>query len=631
MKKTILVILVAGFFSASYAQTESVHLHFDKTICYPADTAWFTAYIFDNNTLSNFSKNLYVELYDESNHLSLRKVFLIANGMSMGQLELPKKVGMYWIRSYTRNSSYFLQSLTIRGVDNAVVVRNLLDYKESPVTTEASGLLINSQYNKKGISCTIFPENSSPYNNQPFKLILKYYNTKIGDYAFIINQGRQRNILISPDSLRGYVHGYVSLLFYNSDTLVAKQDLFIPQREVPAQLIKEGDGYIFRINDSTNWTYSLSVVNTSAFSPSGNIEHSLSVPATSRVIDTSYLTFHATVSSTKGKEGLIKDADLVVALGKDSLSNIRLLPIDHLGKISYSGLRFFGTSNLNYLLNGYTGDKVSDIKITLTPEEYPEFTAPDSTDYESDTLNIIASLNLPNLDTLKYLKPVYVEASYKKALDNRYTTGRFSWPAHFSYDLIHADKYNYSILDYLQLELPWFGYNPFGNVSPGFKFKPVIFYLDEQVINWRELFNIHIKELAYVKVIEDFIDDDPYIRSVAGIDGDKLPTLANPYGTDNSPSAMICLYTPKGKDLRFMPGKLLTVPIKGYDQPQSWSYADRATLLWAPYNKAHEYRFALPSTNSSSFKLIVEGANKNGEVLHFERELSQDFLSINQK
>jgi len=619
--KGLITLSLVVWLSYGHGQTESVYLHMDKTLCYPGDTVWFRGYIFDGNYLSKISTNLYVELFDNANQLINRRCFPVNTGSSVGQMEFPKKSGLYWLRAYTQNSNFFLESVTIRGLDNRVIIRRKIDEPKSFCVTEECGLLFNSKYAKEGISTTIFPTNTSKYYGKELELVCSYNNFEIARDQFVID-GHQKNIIISQDSLKNFVHGFVKLLFYNADTLITAQDILLPCRSIPIEIIKDTGGYILKINDSANWKYSLAIFKPELHDRSSNIGAALSFPGTARKGDTSYLVYNGIVKSTLGKKAVIKNEELVVMLEKDSFKTTKLLSIDSFGHFNLSGLYFFDTAHFHYMLNGYIGDRLSDIEVSFPLPISPEFAPPDASSIEYDTLIISAQIELPRLDSLKYLKPVYVVADYRKALDNRYTTGRFSWPAHFRYDLIRANKYNYAILDYLRTELPFFDFDITGRYPPGFKNRPVTIYLDEMLVNWQELFNVHINELAYVKVIEDFVDDNPFIRAVSGIGADKLPTLGDPYGSDNGPSAMICIYTRKDKDLRGVQGKLLSIPIKGYDRPKEWRMPDRSTYLWVPFINAKEYKFTLPIGNSDPFELVAEGVDAFGETFHFEKRIN---------
>ncbi|MFX1704987.1 hypothetical protein PV783_13580 [Chitinophaga sp. CC14] len=618
MKIIPVAFFLGLFWLTSSGQTESIHLHLDKTIAYPGDTCWFRAYFFIKNLPAAVSTNLYVEVYNQQDNLVTRTSFPVIEAMSMGQLPVPCQQGQYWLRAYTRNSNFFIQSLTVRNAENQISTRSLFKTNQSMAFSDLPGLLITSSYSKGHISCTLFPDSKCKYQSKKIEILVKCYDQLVARYNFELNS-RQKNIIVVPDSSLIRFHGFVSLIFLCNDTIIDKQEILVPCRSIPIDLIKDTGAYVLKIRDTTDWNYSLSVTCQPENLEMASITNSLRPPGLPKPTDTAFLSYQGIVNSTTGKKGPIRDHELVIVLGKDSLNKVNLVSIDTTGKLTFSGLIFFDSSYLNYMLNGYTGDKLSNILLTLNQPCYPAFQPPGQEDYQENTLYDPPNLLLPTLDTLKYLKPVMVIAAYKKAIDNRYATGRFSWPAHFSFDLIHANKYNYSILDYLNLELPWFGSNIFGIKPPTFKGHPVVFYLDEQLINWRELNKLYINDLAYVKVIEDFVDDDRYIRMVSDIEDDIHPNLKDPYGSDNAPSAMICVYRRKGKDFRPIAGNLLSLKVKGYDRPQEWKTPDRTTLLWLPYFHEKELRFILPWAKPTRIQIVVEGVNSQGEIFHFEK------------
>ncbi len=616
--KYILLVLTLGSVGKLSAQSESVYLHLDKRVCYPGDTVWFRGSIFEDNYPSNLSTNLYVELYDGSDKLCSRKTFPIISSVSIGQVEIPRRSGLYWIRSYTKNSSFFIRSLTVRSHGPAVVIRKMLDEKELPAILDTGGLFFNTVTTAKGISCTIIPDSSSKYNDKPFKLLLKNYENNAGEYAFTLNKYRQRNILINKDSVRGWL----SLFFYNADTLVARQDIFVPEKNrTPVELKKDKDGYVLEIKDGAGWNYSLDVVrDTTPSDPSDNILNCLAPPGVRRATDTSFLTYHATVSDGSARHSRVKNGALAVLFQNDTVKDTRLIPIDADGKISLSGLYFFDTTYMHYRLNEKAaGGKASDIQLALDAPTYPAFVAPYSTNYELDTLISGVAADFPNFDTVNYMTPAIVTprwADRNKGLDTRYTTGRFSNPARFSFDLIHADlKYDFDVMDYLKKQLPGYCGGTF-NDTPKYIGKPVVFYLNEQLMNWRAM-PTNLQGMAYVKVFEDFIEDDRYTRMVS-----EIP-LDSSMKCDHTPKAMVCVYTRKDEDFKYLHGQMNTFEVKGFDRPHKWNTADRTTLLWVPYIDKNSYSFNISHRDGRPFKIIVEGVNRSGEMLHFEQMVDQ--------
>ncbi|MHA4810918.1 hypothetical protein ACX0G9_22615 [Flavitalea flava] len=613
------------------AQTESLHLQLDKTVAYPSDSLWFRGFLFNNQFLSDISTNLILELYDDSNKLVNREIFPISGSIIIGQLPLPKRPGLYWLRSYTRNSSFYLTSVTIRDPDKPLIVRNILNEKGTPIMTDTGGLTFVTSNTPQGISSTIFPHSGNIYNDKPFTLVLKYYDSITGQYPFILNKGHQRNFLLEADSLSGSFRGYASLLYYNADTLVVRQDLFIPQKQFPVELTRDTGSYLLTILDTTNtWNYSLSVSRFTGEVHSPDILYALAPPGKIKEMDTSFLNFKGTVRLNTRRAPVIQAEEMVVVTEKDSSQSTRVVDIDSAGQATLSNMYFFDTVYVNYMLNGSQYTRPEEIKWVMTPPEYPVFSPPDSLHFRLDTLNNSPVFEMPTFDTLKYLKAAIVTSRYadrNKAIDRRYSAGRFTAPVHFSFDLTKADmRYPTDILTYLTHELSGFRLPPPAAemikgepLYPTYRGKPATFYLNEQLINWKDLKASRMMEIAYVKVIEDFVDDGRFIRQLSGIGGDEFATFNNPTGKDNAPSCMICIYTRKDKDLRAIPGRLNRLGLKGYDKPLRWEHPDRTTLLWVPYCNKRTYRFTLPNPNIRPFKVVLEGVDKRGYALHFEK------------
>jgi hypothetical protein len=52
-------------------QTEKVHLHFDKTAYNKGETVWFKAYIVAGENLSDYSRNFFVDWYNDLGQLTI--------------------------------------------------------------------------------------------------------------------------------------------------------------------------------------------------------------------------------------------------------------------------------------------------------------------------------------------------------------------------------------------------------------------------------------------------------------------------------------------------------------------------------------------------------------------------------
>ncbi len=82
---------------------EKVYLHFDNSSYYVGDTIWFKAYTVyaENNMPSTISKPLYVEMLDQTGHITQRQIIELNSGEGHGQIILNESTmsGYYEIRA----------------------------------------------------------------------------------------------------------------------------------------------------------------------------------------------------------------------------------------------------------------------------------------------------------------------------------------------------------------------------------------------------------------------------------------------------------------------------------------------------------------------------------------------------
>ena len=615
--KYLLSLICLTVMLRTSAQTESVHLQLDKAIAYPLDTIWIRGFVSQNATISNNSNNLYLELYNDSNKLITRKIFPIFDGTCQGQIITPFKQGLYWLRAYTLNSSDYLQSITVRGKTDHIVIRKLSANMKDLAVSAVSGLTISARCTDSNISCFLSPDDTSIFNNQPLSLTVLHFGDTIATSTFFLNKDRIHKVNIDLHNL----HGYVSLFFSHNDTTIAKQDIFVPQKKIPIYLTHDSSHYTIQIHDSLPCTYSITIVRSDIPETSPPINQALTPPGSNHFADTTNLFYQIKVKANRKNKSNLLLEPIVFFILKDSQAAFRMLKPDTDGTYKLNRLFFYDTA---YIHASSNFSKNLSLQITTIP--LPTFHAPDSDQFELDTINIPFSTT-PVSDTThyKYLPEIKIKTSVSwadrnKILDEKYTTGRFSMPSHFNYDLRDeaATKYSFNVFDFLQRECPLFTIDPTGSGPPQFKGKPVIFYLDEEIVNWRQLYSYNASNFAYIKVIEDFVDDDRFIRQVSDIGADVFASLKNPTGVDNSPSAMICIYQRKGADFHYSPAEsdLKVYPLKGYDKPMTWTTPDRTTLLWVPFTRSKIYHFNLPQKGASFFRVILEGVNQNGEVLY---------------
>ncbi|MFK7750466.1 MAG: hypothetical protein AB8B65_18895 [Kordia sp.] len=108
-----------------FSGNEAIFIHLNKTSYLVGEEIWFKGYVFDkrNEKKSVTSTNLYVGLYDVNGKQISKKLFLIRNGLTHGNLELKKELnsGTYYIKGATQkmideaSDEVFIEKITIYG------------------------------------------------------------------------------------------------------------------------------------------------------------------------------------------------------------------------------------------------------------------------------------------------------------------------------------------------------------------------------------------------------------------------------------------------------------------------------------------------------------------------------------
>lgn len=85
-------------------QQEKIHIHFDKTVYSKGETIWFKAYIMAGDSLSDYSRNFYLDVYNDSGTLIKHTVHPVFESSARGSIELPQQYGgeVLHIKAYTR-------------------------------------------------------------------------------------------------------------------------------------------------------------------------------------------------------------------------------------------------------------------------------------------------------------------------------------------------------------------------------------------------------------------------------------------------------------------------------------------------------------------------------------------------
>jgi TonB-dependent SusC/RagA subfamily outer membrane receptor len=133
----------------------------DKEFYRAGETVWLKAWCLDSlsNHFLQKSKNLYVDLVDDSDKVASQLIFSIAGGRTNGKLQLPRslKEGYYWLRGYTIN--------ILQQDSGRIFVKPL--YVINPTKPDSSSLLFHvpdlktSVFSNSDPEIVFFPEGGS--------------------------------------------------------------------------------------------------------------------------------------------------------------------------------------------------------------------------------------------------------------------------------------------------------------------------------------------------------------------------------------------------------------------------------------------------------------------------------------
>lgn len=79
-----------GLYSENFLQ-EKIHIHFDKSMYNKGETIWFKAYVMSGTYLSDYSKNFYVDWFDEKGSLLSHTTSPMFESSARGQYNIPEK------------------------------------------------------------------------------------------------------------------------------------------------------------------------------------------------------------------------------------------------------------------------------------------------------------------------------------------------------------------------------------------------------------------------------------------------------------------------------------------------------------------------------------------------------------
>ena len=129
---------------AEQSPKEKIHVHFDKTIYNKEETIWYKIYILDDQGLTQLSKHVYMEWFDQAGKLIRQHVAPLFQSTAKGSFELPADYTGSIIRMkvYTRWS---LNDDPAFGFERDIVINNNETIvKPSKTENNTNGIIVPS-------------------------------------------------------------------------------------------------------------------------------------------------------------------------------------------------------------------------------------------------------------------------------------------------------------------------------------------------------------------------------------------------------------------------------------------------------------------------------------------------------
>lgn len=322
----------------------------------------------------------------------------------------------------------------------------------------------------------------------------------------------------------------------------------------------------------------------------------------------------------------------------DSAKNIMSLPVDRKGNVFAEGLVFYDKAKLffnfnkknlffdnsmllvnNGLYNGYKKVLLDSIVRQNLPDVSADAIAANS---NVSKLAQQAARQLAQTHLLQNITVTAKAKTPKEKMEEKYVSGLFSGDAN-SFDLVNdplAAAYT-NIFQYLQGKVAGLQIST-GAGTPSLSWRggtPVL-YLNEMQVDANLLSSTPVSDIAYIKIFR------PGESIVSGSGG-----------------GVIAIYTRKGGDVQSSPDSkgLSAVQMTGYSPVKEFYSPDyatpsandavddvRTTLYWNPaiYMDKGRRHIRLQFYNNDvtkRFRLIMEGINAEGKLIHLEKTVSK--------
>jgi hypothetical protein len=661
----LIILLLTPFCYNCEAQSEreQVYLHLDKYQCWSGDSIYFRGYINYRGFRSTLSTNLYVDLWTENGVLQYRGLFPIVDGLGIGNFKVPDSLGTenYVLRAFTLQQTNFdtsnLFTVPIAVYNKDKPSKPVLKSRYQPVNhvTYSSLQYLRMNVTKYRDSLAVFLDMDTDCVARNFTVI----------HPFAVDSGEFGNVTLTPNHSSRYSIFKIDTSKEIETILIKEDSNFISKSYVNLKGLKRDnlikinadtfdistDGYNsweFNLPDTLQWISSVSVTPADrSMSPPVNIyslkdtrTENLLVPI--KQLDTSLITFTGKVMKRYSNK-LIKDPFSrilsVTGIKDTTYVFIRNIDQDDHGNFRLDSLLFYGKIRMQFRLNKMEDGSNDNVRLELKRYIPPQFDtsayqqtwSDDSTKLSVDTVYTEDETHKYDLMKVKTLKTVIVKhfKSPREELDKRYTSGPLMEPLQLSFDIRTETRYS-NISDFLRQN---FGMDFQGGFSSSDTPKdhngePVMFYLDGNLQPWWMIYDVDFKRLAYVKggTLTGF-QETPFERFQMGKDvasrfsydtggnsgGLGVPVSHDPY--------LIGIYTRKDKDWRTMPSDVNSVEVKGYEELTRFT-RDRLTLFWDPIVVGNKFRIRFNNNQDTrSFRVVVEGINQRGQVIHREQIL----------
>ena len=599
------------------------------------------------------SRYVYVELLNPE-HLVVKRVRLIRSDQGfVGHIDIPEGVakGRYLLRSYTKNmlnlSRYeSLKSIFIGGHGKLLPFkyRNTTD-----IINSNSKIKLSINELNKDIKVSI--NNQSDNLNNDYRLFVHCRSIPL--YFGKISQGK--DVLLSYDSLsQGGIYSF-QLLDSNLKTVVEKLKFLYPEKEqcpisvrwmaaensndeqipfiIKADSLREGetmdvslrveyagtDDLTGQSNILSHLLYDMDVADCPE-EPASVLSNNES----ERLLDSCSWNRYRMVDvirgeCKKGKIGIEKSAVIrgrvEILVGhkaiKEGIVNLispdkgfyAVTKTDAQGRFSFEGIDF--PEGTQYVLNAFTKDGKSWVKLLLDEEEFPAYKGqlPPFEWTSNDTTRVDATLELPKGGIQMEEVNIF---SHQPTYSSR--SDAYARTADFSFGLRDIESIGATCLHELLRRVP-----------------SVTVELGKCYVRGGTA--VDGKRPAAIAIDGIFVNDDYDLDNIQMSDVERVDVFKGGstviWGAIGG-MGVISITTKKGDF------KAASVPLTntktfttlGYQIPQSYT-PNAHTPVWLPSLRGSSFRLLLPAEYSSNYRIIIEGVTSEGRIIHYVGELGK--------